>query len=55
MNLDCVVGTSYSIKVDELAASLIDAAVNGSEKRTWENKDLVTRGREILAKSEEKK
>ncbi|KAH8647602.1 hypothetical protein BGZ60DRAFT_391177 [Tricladium varicosporioides] len=55
MNLDCVVGTSYSIKVDELAASLIDAVVTGNEKRTWENKDLVTKGREVLASSDEKK
>ncbi|KAF4632166.1 hypothetical protein G7Y89_g5970 [Cudoniella acicularis] len=50
MNLDFILGKNYNIKVDELVASLIDVATKGSERRTWENKDLVLRGREILAK-----
>jgi hypothetical protein len=36
------------IKVDELAAAMVDIALNGGEKGTWENRDLVERGREVL-------
>jgi hypothetical protein len=38
-----------SIKVDKLAATLLDTAVNGGQKQTMENGDLVCRGKELLA------
>jgi hypothetical protein len=37
------------IRVNELAAAMIDVAVNGGGSKTWENRDLVSRGREVLA------
>jgi len=32
-----------------IAAAMIDVAVNGGRSKTWENRDLVSRGREVLA------
>lgn len=37
-----------SVRVDELAAALVDTAVNGTEQQTVENSELRTRGRELL-------
>lgn len=37
------------IRVNELAAAMIDVAVNGGGSKTWDNRDLVSRGREVLA------
>ncbi|PMD32827.1 hypothetical protein L207DRAFT_439990 [Hyaloscypha variabilis F] len=37
------------IRVNELAAAMLDLAVHGAEKRTLENGELVARGREVLA------
>jgi hypothetical protein len=37
------------IRVNELAAAMVDVAVNGDRKRLWENRDLVSRGQEVLA------
>ena len=39
------------IRVNELAASMLDVAVHGAEKQTWENGDLVTKGKEVLGAS----
>ncbi|KAE9382008.1 hypothetical protein N431DRAFT_491273 [Stipitochalara longipes BDJ] len=36
------------IRVNELAAAMLDIAVNGAQKQTLENRDLVSRGREAL-------
>lgn len=36
------------IRVDELAAAMVDIAVNAGEKGMWENRDLVEKGREVL-------
>jgi hypothetical protein len=36
------------IKVDELAAAMLDIAVNGSDQQTLENHDLVVKGRKVL-------
>lgn len=36
------------IRVNELAAAMVDVAVNGGGKQTWENRDLVVKGREVL-------
>jgi hypothetical protein len=41
-------GLPYSIRVDELAAVLLDVAENGAEKDTWKNADLKKRGRELV-------
>jgi hypothetical protein len=43
-----VVGFLPMIRVDELAAVLVDTAVNGGKMPTFENGDLVKRGREVL-------
>jgi len=37
-----------SVGVDELSACMVDLAVWGSEKSVWENRELGTRGRELL-------
>jgi hypothetical protein len=36
------------IRVDELAAAMVDIALNGGEKGLLENCDLVEKGREVL-------
>ena len=43
-----VMGVLPSVKVDALAAVLLDAAVQGGELQTLENADLVRRGRELV-------
>ena len=37
-----------AVRVDELAAAMVDIAVNAGEKGMWENRDLVEKGREVL-------
>jgi hypothetical protein len=51
---DCIVG-SFNVRVDEVAATLIDSAVNwdGLGRDTLENADIAKRGRELLAKASE--
>jgi hypothetical protein len=47
---DAMMGmTLGSIKVDQLAAVLVDTAVNGSKVQTMENRELGKRGRELLS------
>ena len=44
-----MMGSKACIKVDELAAIMIDAALNGFKESTLsDNKVMVTRGREVL-------
>lgn len=44
-----VLGTTKSIRVDELAAAMIDVAINGSKEDTLQDcQVMVTRGRETL-------
>lgn len=38
-----------SIKVDQLAAVLVDTAIHGSKVQTMENRELGKRGRELLS------
>jgi hypothetical protein len=38
-----------SVRVDQLAATLVDAAINGSQRSVFENADLASRGKEVLA------
>ena len=40
-------GKSYSIKVDDLAAALLAAVVNGNSKQTLENADLIKAGQDF--------
>lgn len=35
---------------DEVAACMIDIALNGSEKKVWQNNDMVAKGRAILGR-----
>ena len=46
-----VLGTTLSIKVDELAAAMIDLALDGSERQILENVDLVKKGRELMTQA----
>jgi hypothetical protein len=47
---DAMMGmTLGSIKVDQLAAVLVDTALNGSKVQTMENKELGKRGKELLS------
>jgi hypothetical protein len=41
--------TLGSIRVDELAAVLVDTAVNGSKTQTIENRELGKKGKELLS------
>jgi hypothetical protein len=43
-----VTGLLPMIRVDELAAALVDTVVNGGRMQTFENRDLVATGREVL-------
>jgi hypothetical protein len=46
-----VLGANKSIRVDELAAFMIDAAMNGREESTiQDNEAMVNKGEEVLAK-----
>lgn len=42
------VGLTMSVKVDHLAATMIDVALNGSEIKTIENAALGSRGKTLL-------
>ena len=44
-------GMIPTVKVDELAATMIKIAIDGSERQIWENKDLVRKGREIFSQA----
>jgi len=46
--VSCVTGPSVSIQVGELAAAMVDAALNGSETQIMDNAFLVSRGRNVL-------
>ena len=41
-------GLLPSVRVDELAAVLLDVAENGAERKTWENADLWGGKRELM-------
>ncbi len=43
-----VAGFLPMIQVDELAAAMVDTAINGGKMQTFENGDLVARGKEVL-------
>ena len=43
-----IMALAPSLKVDELAAAMIEAAVNGSEAPIVENEELKTRGGNLL-------
>lgn len=46
-----MLGSKSCIRVDELAANMIDAALNGWKESTLQDNQLmVTRGRELLGK-----
>lgn len=46
-----MLGAKACIRVDELAANMIDAGLNGWKENTLQdNSAMVTRGREILGK-----
>lgn len=47
--MSAVMSLLPSVKVDQLAATLVDLAVNGSDRQTWENGQLATRGSTLLA------
>jgi len=50
--LGWVLGTSKSIRVDELAAAMIDVAINGSKGDTLQDcQAMVMRGREGLKRT----
>ena len=42
-----VMGVLPSVKIDALAAVLLDASMHGGELQTLENADLVRSGREL--------
>ncbi|KAI9644287.1 hypothetical protein NHQ30_007643 [Ciborinia camelliae] len=38
--LQCVLGSSLSIGIDELGATMVDLAIHGNEKRVFQNSDI---------------
>ncbi|KAF8848313.1 hypothetical protein BDZ45DRAFT_606075 [Acephala macrosclerotiorum] len=44
-----LMGFVPSVRVDELAATMVDVAINGAKMQTWENGQLAKRGRELLS------
>lgn len=46
-----IAGNHHSVKVGELAAAMIDSAMNGAERRVFDNADIVKRGREVWGKN----
>lgn len=46
--MSMVSGLSRSVRVDELAAVMVDTALNGSEKQITEYNELGPRGRTLL-------
>ena len=49
--LGCVFGSNLSIRIDELAATMVDVAMNGSEDPILLNRDIVLKGRELLRRT----
>jgi hypothetical protein len=46
-----IVGTHHSVKVGELAASMTEVALQGTERRVWDNQEIVLKGREVLERA----
>jgi hypothetical protein len=46
---------SYTIKLDELAAALLDAVLNGAEKQVLENADIIELGKKARQELKEAK
>ena len=44
-------GMLPTLKADELAAAMVNIAIDGGERQIWENKALVTSGKEILSRA----
>jgi hypothetical protein len=41
---------TFAVRVDELAAAMVDITVHGGGEQVVDNKDIVQRGREFLMK-----
>ena len=41
-------GKTYSVRVDHLAATTLDAVINGGEKQILQNDDVVEKGQRLL-------
>ena len=50
--LGCIVGSNLSIRIDELAATMIDVVRNGSENPVLLNRVIAAKGRELLRKTQ---
>ncbi len=48
--LSWILGSSYSIELDELAATMIDLALHGGEDQVLLNKTIAMKGNELLRK-----
>jgi hypothetical protein len=46
--LQCIAPSSFFLRLDELAAVMVDTAVNGSENRVLLHGDIVRKGRALL-------
>ena len=46
-----ILGLAPSVNVEELAAVMVDAAVNGSKRQILENEMLKSQGRALLRRS----
>jgi len=49
--LPWVLGSGWAIRVDELAAVMVDAAINGLSEMVLGNAEMVKKGKKLLAKS----
>ena len=46
--MHAVIGKTYSVMVDDLAAALLDSAMNGSDRQIEECFELALRGRKFV-------
>ncbi|KAJ9659238.1 hypothetical protein H2198_003242 [Neophaeococcomyces mojaviensis] len=49
--LQCVLGESLSIGMNELGATMVDLAVHGNEQKVFRNQEIIKYGRELQKKS----
>ena len=50
--LGCVLGSNVLIRIDELAATMVDVVMNGSEDPILSSQVIAAKGRELLRRTQ---